>query len=279
MSTELQPLRAEPLALLAQMIEKGCDPEALKKMMDIAESWKRARAAEEYAQDMALCQKEMPPIFRSEKNNFTGSTYAPFEDINKQAKPIYTKHGFSLAFSEEVCPTPGQARIVLDVSHSGGHSKRSWIDLPIDGEGAKGGKPSMNAVQGKVSTVSGYGRRTLLKLAFAISETGEDQDGNHGAETLNEGELHDLCQEFEECQKLAHSKGAGFTTPEKFCRWLDPACERFRDIRHEDFPKAMDWLKRQRHKLQNGNGTKPATKPQATAEYSEFGPDPIYQGE
>ena len=291
MSTELQPGRVDPLTnmltLAASMVEKGTDPIALKQTLDLVEQFRKARAAEAFAFDMAECQAKMPATLRTEVNNFTNSRYAPFEEINEKCKPTWTEHGFSLFFSEEQCPTPGLVRIILDVTHRGGHSKRSYIDLPIDGEGAKGGRSAMSALQGKVSSVAGYGRRALVKLAFGIAEKYEDDDGHAGTELVTEAEAAQIQQLLVDIGYAGNAQKM-----ERFFGWLKQSCgaASVKETPRSALPVVLDNLQRAKARAKNGNGQKPTEAPkpepvyapdpyhdQATPEYQESGPDPMDQ--
>lgn len=168
----------DPFALLVQAVDKGMDPAQLKALVDLQEQWRAARAKEAFAAAMNLVQAEMPCIVRDASNSQTKSTYVKLETIMHGAKPVYIKHGFSLSFSEDQSDKPNNKRIVCLVRHNEGHSERHWIDLPIDGVGAKGNAiGAMNPVQGSVSTGS-YGQRVLVCRVFAITVADTDLDGN-----------------------------------------------------------------------------------------------------
>lgn len=165
-----------PLMLLQQAVDRGMSPEQLKALVDLHEQWRAARAREAFFAALNDCQHEMPVIVRDAENSHTRSRYARMDGIIHQAKPIYTSHGFALCFSEAESNTAGFKRIVCDITHREGHAERRWLDLPIDGTGAKGGKSSMNEVQGCISTGS-YGQRVLLCRVFNITIADTDLDG------------------------------------------------------------------------------------------------------
>lgn len=164
-----------PLALIDKMIEKGTDPVALGKMMDLAERWKAARAVEEFAEAMTKCQRDMPIVVKDAKNNHTNSRYARLEEVNKTIKPCYTDHGFSVSFGESPEAPAGMVRILATTRHAAGHSAVSQIDMPLDGVGSQGGKSSMNVVQARGSTIS-YAKRYLVCMIFNVTIADEDND-------------------------------------------------------------------------------------------------------
>lgn len=165
-----------PLMLIERAIERGIAPDQLKSLVDLQEQWAAAQAKSAYARAMTDAQSEMPVVVRDAENEHTRSRYARLETVTRLAKPVYTKHGFALSFSESESPKPTMKRIVCKVSHREGHAELHWIELPIDGTGAKGGKSSMNEVQGCISTNS-YGHRVLTCNVFNITIADTDLDG------------------------------------------------------------------------------------------------------
>lgn len=90
-------------------------------------------------------------------------------------RSIYTRHGFALSFNTADGPGPEQARIVCDVCHAGGHTKRYHVDVPVDGKGARGGDV-MTKTHAMGSGIS-YGMRYLLRMIFNLA-IDQDDDGN-----------------------------------------------------------------------------------------------------
>lgn len=166
-----------PLMLLQQAVDRGMSPEQLKQLVDLNEQWRAARAREAFNAAMNAVQIEMPCIVRDAQNSQTKSTYVRLETVNHQAKPIYTRHGFALSFSEDKADRENWKRTVCDVSHIQGHTERRWIELPVDGVGAKGNAiGAMNPVQAAISTGS-YGQRVLTCRIFNITIADSDLDG------------------------------------------------------------------------------------------------------
>ena len=135
-----------------------------------------ARTAEaEFNAAMSACQAEMPIIKATFQNEQTGSLYAALEEIDRIAKPIYTRHGFGLSFGTTDCPIEGLYRQTCKVSHRAGHSEMRFADLPLDTMGPKG-TPNKTAIQGFSSSMT-YGQRIITRLVFNIV-IGDDTDGN-----------------------------------------------------------------------------------------------------
>ena len=96
------------------------------------------------------------------------STYALWEDINEELKPILAKHGFALSFRIPRGANGVEVEGVL--SHKEGHRETTSILLPADTTGSK------NAVQAVASSVS-YGKRYTAGALLNFTTTGEDDDG------------------------------------------------------------------------------------------------------
>jgi hypothetical protein len=170
-----------PIEILQSAVDQGRDASQLEKLMDLQERWERNQAEKEFATAMHACQQDMPKVLRNAENAQTHSTYATLERVQESARPVYSKHGFSLSYGEADCPVASFKRTVCDVRHVGGACHRYHLDLPMDGVGPKGNAiGGMNAVQGCISTTS-YGQRRLLCMIFNITLSGEDDDGQGAA--------------------------------------------------------------------------------------------------
>lgn len=166
-----------PLQLIERAVERGLDTEQLKALVDLQERWNANRAREEFAAAMNTCQQELPLIVKDANNAQTKSAYVRMETVQHLAKPVISKHGFSLSFGESDCPTADMKRTICDVRHSAGHCEQYHLDLPLDGVGAKGNAiGAMNRVQAAVSTGT-YAQRYLTCRIFNITIAETDRDG------------------------------------------------------------------------------------------------------
>ncbi len=172
----LPPPTVTPMSLLQTAIGNGIDPDKLGKLIDLAEAWSKARAEESWGAAMNRCQAEMPNVVKDSDNPQTRSRYASLEAVQRVVKPCYTKHGFSLCFAEEDSPKEGWTRIVCDVTHKDGHTRRYRKDMPPNGEGIKGNR--MMTETHAAGSTSSYGRRYLTCEIFNITIANEDDDGN-----------------------------------------------------------------------------------------------------
>jgi hypothetical protein len=132
---------------------------------------------------MSLAQGEMQPVVRDAQNTQTNSKYALLETIDAAIRPIYVKHGFMLSFNSEPIDGPDE-RIICEVSHTAGHSKRYQLDAPLDTVGPQG-RANKTPLHGLGSTVS-YLRRYLTAMIFNIVLKNEDNDGNRTRKASND---------------------------------------------------------------------------------------------
>lgn len=173
------PVVATPATLLQMAVESGADVEKLEKLMDLQERWEANQAAKEFNVSMAAAQSEMPEIFEDKTNTQTRSTYSSYKGILKAIKPIYTKNGFSMLFYED--DTDGEdIRVCADVMHSGGHTRKVHVDIPLDMTGIKG-TVNKTKPHAKASSIS-YGRNYIIRMVWNLA-TSED-DGNAAGQSV-----------------------------------------------------------------------------------------------
>lgn len=212
--TALAPAPDNPLAILHAALERGTDPDALKKLMDLAERWKTGQAAEQFAAAMTAAQAEMPCVVKDRENKGAGGArYAALETVNLVVKPVYTRHGFSLSFGTDTSPLEGCIRVVCDVRHANGHRERYFMDAPPDGGGFKGNS-NKTGVQAVGSTIS-YLRRYLTLNIFNVTVANEDVDGlaADALDTITEAESLEV-------EDALRDSGAD---RERFLEWCDRA--------------------------------------------------------
>lgn len=198
-----------PLELLQTAIDRGVDPSALEKLMDLAERHDKSVAEKAFASAMTEAQSKIGRIAADSKNKQTHSEYASYAALDRVVRPIYTEHGFSLSFDTEPSPIDNHVCVLCYVSHTAGHSKTYRADMPADGKGAKGG--DVMTKTHAVGSAMQYGMRYLLKLIFNIA-IGEDDDGNGASlEPITGEQSADLYALIEDAgaDKAAFLKWAG----------------------------------------------------------------------
>ena len=163
-----------------QLIERvardsSIDVDKLDRLLIMRERENARLAEQAFSAALAEAQTEMVPVVVDSTNPQTRSRYASYAALDRAVRPIYTRHGFGLSFNTDDAPGLEQARVICDVCHSGGHTRRYRIDMPVDGKGARGGDV-MTKTHAMGSGIS-YGMRYLLRMIFNLA-IDQDDDGN-----------------------------------------------------------------------------------------------------
>lgn len=168
-------------SIMAVIARASADPntdvDKLERLLGMYERITAHQASVAHDEAMNAAQEEMRPIAADASNPQTKSKYASYAALDRALRPIYTKHGFSLAFDTDDCPKDDHVRVVCRVKRAG-HTESHHLDMPADGKGAKGGDV-MTKTHATGAAVS-YGKRYLLGMVFNIA-VGEDNDGNASA--------------------------------------------------------------------------------------------------
>lgn len=185
-SVDSPPLADSLLNFVARaMADPGINVDKLQALLTIQREIVADEARLQFNRAMSLAQGEMLPVIRDAQNTQTNSKYARLETIDAVIRPIYTRHGFCLEFNSEPIEGPNE-RIVCEVSHVAGHTKKYQLEAAPDMNGLQG-KPNKTPLHGLGSTVS-YLRRYLVCMMFNIVLKGEDSDGNDGWRARERGD-------------------------------------------------------------------------------------------
>jgi hypothetical protein len=192
MSNELtvaQPVANEPTSLLAVIARAANDPAVdvakMEKLLEMQLKISSVQAEAAFNKAMSDCQAEMPMVYKDKKGE--NNRYATLESVDKVARPIYSKHGFSLSFGGDEI-VDGMVTVHCRLSHcekgaSVGHSVNYKLTGQVDTSGPKGGA-TKTGIQGMGSTAS-YLRRYLTCMIFNIATT-DDNDGAAPDKTITE---------------------------------------------------------------------------------------------
>lgn len=184
---------SDPANLLQVISRAASDPtvdiDKLERLMQMHERMQELAAKAAFNDAMALAQAEMEPISRNASNPQTKSKYASFDKLDAEARPIYTKNGFSLSYDTGESKLPEHVLVLAYVSR-GAYTRTYRIDMPADGKGAKGGDV-MTKTHAAMAAVS-YGKRGLLKAIFNLAEGEGDRDGNQAEATITDKQAADL---------------------------------------------------------------------------------------
>lgn len=220
---------SDPGALLRLAVEQGADVDRLERLMALQERWQAAQAQRAFIEGMAEFQSRMPAIPKVREVHRSGGgllyKFANADDITSAIRANERDCGFSHRF--EFQPRDdGGCRTTCIVTHKGGHSERTTVDIPP----TKG--MNTNAAQ-DCGIAMQYGMRYSLVGAYGITTGAEDTDGRGAPqETLTQAHLHQL-------QTLVEQTGADES---KLCAWAGvPTLEAFPEARFEE---AVRLLKR-----------------------------------
>lgn len=172
----VQPPEPKTLVDRLRQISDGKDVAIAKEILTMIREEESLQARRAFNGAMLECQSQIPPITRDSFNKHTKSKWAKLEKISRIADPIIRKNGFTLSYGMATSPLPDHYRVVCDVSHVGGDTRRYDADVGMDSKGPKG-EGNKSLAQGSGSSVT-YARRYLKVMVFDIVIDGEDNDGN-----------------------------------------------------------------------------------------------------
>ena len=183
-----------PAAIMQAIQSAAANPEVdidkMERLWDMHKQLVDSQNEAAFNGAMNAAQGEMRLVSADARNPQTHSEYASYAALDKALRPIYVRHGFSLSFYEGETSKPEHIRIMCDVAHSGGCTKKRYRDMPADGKGAKGGDVMTKThASGAAAT---YGMRYLLKMIFNVAIGEDDNDGNEAIETIDNKQLADL---------------------------------------------------------------------------------------
>ena len=166
-----------PNSVLVSFIERAArdpdfDVQKFGELLRMQREVEHDQARKAFNRAMADAQKAMPPVIRSATNAHLKNKYAKLEDLDREMRPIYTEHGFSVRFGSAPSPAEGKIRITCTVAHASGYFEENYLDAPVDA----GSRSATTPVQAVGSAVT-YLRRYLLGMVFNIVLADDDDDG------------------------------------------------------------------------------------------------------
>jgi len=187
-----QPLALAEGSTLLEIISRAAsdpnvDVDKMERLMAMHERITARQAEAAFNAAMEACQAEMHPISADATNPQTRSKYATYGKLDRALRPIYTRHGFSLSFSDGETTKPDHVRVLGVVRHKAGYRETHWKDMPADGKGAKGG--DVMTKTHAAGAAQQYGMRYLLKGIFNVAIGEDDKDGNEAEATLTKEQI------------------------------------------------------------------------------------------
>jgi len=153
--------------------------EKAQAAMQLAVEQQKRVAERAFVFDLNAMQMELTQILRDKPNPAFHSKYASLEAIDKAARPIYTKYGFSITYGTAPSSHDGWVQVTCRLAHRSGHSEINCLEGPVSTEGARGGRIGATPIQAVGIAVS-YLRRYLLQLTLNLVTASDvaDNDGN-----------------------------------------------------------------------------------------------------
>jgi len=146
----------------------------ITELFRLAERREQTLLKRVFNEDMNALQQVILQVTRDKANPAFTSRYATEEQIDRAARPEYTRFGFSIRFGTAVPEVPGNIRVVCIVAHRSGYFEEHSLEAPA--VPANRGVTQLQAVGGTVT----YLKRTLIRMVLNLvtSDNPEDNDGN-----------------------------------------------------------------------------------------------------
>lgn len=160
------------IEFLERIIRSDLEVAKIREILDIQTQVRQEHARQSFNAGMAMVQEEIGTIIRSGTNPTFTSPYAKLEDLDRAARPIYTRHGFSVRYGTAKPPRDGWIMMTLTISHRDGFSETHELPGPID---TQTGARARTAIQAVGSTTT-YLRRYLLQMVLNLVPAGDPDD-------------------------------------------------------------------------------------------------------
>ena len=194
-----------PLELIAKAtMDENVDPEKLRALLDVKQSWEQDEARKSFAKSIAAFQATAPIIEKLDTAN--GRPYARLDRIWRTIKPMMAELGLYLTWEQSTIED-GVCKIRGTLGHESGHTLDLSNDIPVPA-GIKGQNDAQRA--GSAQT---YAKRYALCAALGIV-TGDDDDGGTSTEPIDEKQRGILLDWIVSTD----------TDLAKFCAWLKVDC-------------------------------------------------------
>lgn len=196
--------------LLRDIVRASTDPtldaEKITALANLAMKMQDRDAEKRFHMAKHAALMEMPTITKNgaikDRNGNVQSRYSKWEDIDREVRPLLSRHNLSLSFN--IGHEGQQVTVQPILSYSDGEfayvDKGGEMVLAIDTTGSK------NATQGAGSAAS-YGKRHAAKAMLNIIEEGEDTDGKSQQGTVGYDDLPDKRRALVDAARLSAAEG------------------------------------------------------------------------
>lgn len=231
-----------PLGNMLTAIENAaCNPdvdvEKMERLMAMAERMQDRAAEQDYNASLVQAQLAMPKVTEGGWNSDKRIAYSTLADVITQAGKVWTQHGFAMSYGEGESQLPDHVRVIADVAHQCGHTKRYHTDVPVVTQSTTG-KTIFTLTHARASAIT-YGRRYLAYMIWNLATGNEDDDG-HAAGGLSYEPISEEQGFKIDAYLQEHSLDRG-----RFMKWLAAAgIEKIELIPADQFDQAMRRLEK-----------------------------------
>jgi len=185
---------ADPMidALTRLATDARVPTERIVTLFELMERREKEMLRRQFMTDMNALQGEMAQIERDRPNPVFRSRYATLEQLDRVARPIYTKYGFSITYG--TAPTNDPAALLLvtaTVAHRGGYYEVHSLPGPVSTAGSQGGKAGATPIQA-VGIAVKYLQRYLLQMVLNLVTANDPDDNDGNKATQDQGGSGDL---------------------------------------------------------------------------------------
>lgn len=243
MSEALQTTGNQYLDLIRQVVTNPEVPvEKIKALMDMQLLLEDREAEKGFDAALIRAQKEIEALKWDKLNLTNKSRHVSYPKIEKMLRPVREKHGFVQSYDTEISDAPNTMIFCCNLSHSGGHTRRYRLPMPIDGQGPKGGgvMTGPQAVGNGTSYAMRYLDKMIWNIPMLVDQ--DDNDGNVDAPLITKSQAADLRALAEEVLGAARLE-AGLAT---FCKYFK--IEKPEDLLASHYERAVKAFEKKRSK-------------------------------
>jgi hypothetical protein len=178
-------LQASPMNLLAIALQNNAAIDVIERLSALQERAILRQAELEFNDAMSFCQRQLKMVV----NDADGpkKKFASYKALDKEVRPTYIDHGFSLSFGSKECSIPDHIIVTCLVS-KGMYTRPYELLMECSGKGPKG-EGALSRPHAILAAME-YGRRCLLKSIFNLV-TGDEEA------IQTNGELIEACEWIE----------------------------------------------------------------------------------
>lgn len=168
----MDPMQMIQLAF-QEAIKRGDGLQVVDRILEQQKWMIQHNEEEAFTAALRRIQDKLKAVPKRGFNPQTNSHFAKLEDIDKEIEPLIRAENMTLSFEPQPSEQPQMVRVV-GVLSLGAYSRRYPLDMPTDGQGAKGGGV-MTRTHATGSGIA-YGIRYIKRMIFNLRL--EDDDGN-----------------------------------------------------------------------------------------------------